>query len=71
MNGHYQTGYGTLCSLDNDASVRTPTADRSTVTCPHCITLIRLNADAAMEREVRRSAEFMRKHHDEPNEATD
>ena len=36
---HYQTGRGTLCSLDNDASVREPTADWSTVTCPHCLRL--------------------------------
>lgn len=34
---HYQTGHGTLCSLDNDASVREPTADRSTVTCTYCL----------------------------------
>jgi hypothetical protein len=37
---HYQTGYGTLCSLDNDASVRTPTTDNSLVTCPYCRNLL-------------------------------
>lgn len=41
---HYQTGRGTLCSLDNDASNRTPTEDESAVTCPYCLELIRLNS---------------------------
>lgn len=41
---HYQTGRGTLCSLDNDASIRTATADRSTVTCPRCKELLRINS---------------------------
>jgi hypothetical protein len=40
---HYQTGRGTLCSLDNDASIRTPTDDRSIVTCPYCLNLMKLN----------------------------
>jgi hypothetical protein len=39
---HYQTGRGTLCSLDNDASIRAATQDRSTVTCRHCLHLISL-----------------------------
>jgi hypothetical protein len=39
---HYQTGRGTLCSLDNDAAIRTHTEDKSTVTCPHCIKLLSL-----------------------------
>lgn len=34
---HYQTGRGTLCSLDNDASVRVPTEDRASVTCSYCL----------------------------------
>lgn len=40
---HYQTGRGTFCSLDNDASIRTPTEDKATVTCPHCLKLLALN----------------------------
>lgn len=40
---HYQTGHGTLCSLDNDASIRTPTEDRSIVTCPYCVNLLTMS----------------------------
>lgn len=43
MATHYQTGRGTLCSLDNDASIRTATRDHSTVTCTYCLELMRLN----------------------------
>jgi hypothetical protein len=50
MMTHYQTGRGTLCSLDNDASVRTPTADRSAVSCRHCLELMRINAEARKSR---------------------
>lgn len=41
---HYQTGRGTLCSLDNDAAVRTPTPEASAVTCVYCLELLRINA---------------------------
>jgi hypothetical protein len=44
---HYQTGRGTLCSLDNDASVRTPSPDWSGVTCRHCLKLLEINSGAA------------------------
>lgn len=47
MVSHYQTGRGTLCSLDNDASIRTATQDRSTVTCTHCLYLINLREQNA------------------------
>jgi hypothetical protein len=46
MKHHYQTGRGTLCSLNNDASVRTATRDATTVTCPYCLELLRLNQHA-------------------------
>lgn len=55
---HYQTGRGTLCSLDNDASIRTPTGDNAlaAVNCPYCRELIRLNAEA----RARVSGEYAR-----------
>lgn len=44
---HYQTGKGTLCSLDNDAAIRTHTEDKATVTCGYCINLLEMKAVSA------------------------